>query len=183
MDTDTFQKMVSGAWYEPWKLNEVRRQAQMLCARYNALRVEDATGREACLKELLGAIGEGTVIEQPFHCDYGKNIRLGARCFLNYQCILLDCAPITFGEHVLCGPNCGLYTAVHPVDPAQRLTDMERALPITLEDNVWLGGSVTVLPGVTIGRNTVVGAGSVVTKSLPSNVVVAGNPARIIREL
>lgn len=183
MDEQEYQKMVSGAWYDPSRLVSERLMAQGLCARLNALPPADVEGRGALLHALLGFMGEGVCVEQPFHCDYGRNIRLGARTFLNYGCTLLDCAPITLGEHVLCGPNCALYTAIHPFDPAERLTDRERAAPITLGDNVWLGGGVTVLPGVTIGANTVVGAGSVVTKDLPANVIAAGNPARILRPL
>ena len=175
--------MISGAWYDPSRLAPERLRAQTLCARYNALLPGETLERAHLLGTLLGSLGEGVCVEQPFRCDYGRNIRFGARTFLNYGCTLLDCAPITFGEHVLCGPNCAFYTAIHPLDPAERLTDRERAAPITLGDNVWLGGNVTVLPGVTIGANTVVGAGSVVTKDLPANVIAAGNPARVLRTL
>lgn len=183
MDEVEYQKMITGAWYAPERLAPERLKAQCLCAQYNALPPDDTAGRKALLRTLLGAMGENVCVEQPFRCDYGRNIRLGARTFLNYGCTFLDCAPITLGEHVLCGPNCSFYTAIHPIDPAERLTDRERAAPIVLEDNVWLGGNVTVLPGVTIGANTVVGAGSVVTRDLPPNVVAAGNPARILRHL
>ena len=183
MDEQEYRKMISGAWYDPSRLAPERLRAQTLCARYNALLPGETLERANLLGTLLGFLGEGVCVEQPFRCDYGRNIRFGARTFLNYGCTLLDCAPITFGEHVLCGPNCAFYTAIHPLDPAERLTDRERAAPITLGDNVWLGGNVTVLPGVTIGANTVVGAGSVVTKDLPANVIAAGNPARVLRPL
>lgn len=184
MNSETeFAKMVAGERYFPPALAELRLRAQTLCAHYNALPPADTAARTALLCDLLGAYAPSAVIEQPFRCDYGCNIRIGAASFLNYNCVMLDCAPITLGNHVLCGPNCSFYTAIHPTDPAERLTDAESAKPITLHDNVWLGGNVTVLPGVTIGKNSVVGAGSVVTKSLPENVVAAGNPARIIRQL
>lgn len=184
MDAESdYQKMIAGEWYNPPALAERRLRAQTLCSQYNALPPGETAARLALLQELLGAVDASAVIEQPFHCDYGCNITLGPRAFLNYNCVMLDCAPITLGEHVLCGPGCSFLTAIHPVDPAARLTDTERAEPITLHDNVWLGGNVTILPGVTIGKNTVVGAGSVVTRSLPENVVAAGNPARIIRQL
>lgn len=183
MDEQEYQRMISGAWYDPSRLAPGRLHAQTLCARYNALLPSETSERTRLLGDLLGFLGECVCVEQPFRCDYGRNIRLGSRTFLNYGCTLLDCAPITFGEHVLCGPNCSFYTAIHPLAPAERLTDRERAAPITLGDNVWLGGNVTVLPGVTIGANTVVGAGSVVTKDLPANVIAAGNPARILRPL
>ncbi len=183
MDTETYEKMISGQWYQPANLAPERLRAQTICADYNNLRPVDDKRRGKLLRDLLGAVAENVCVEQPFHCDYGRNITLGPRTFLNYGCVMLDCAPITLGEHVLVGPGCHFYTAIHPIDPIERLTDNERAEPIVIEDNVWLGGHVTVLPGVTIGRNTVVGAGSVVTKDLPPNVVAAGNPARVIRTL
>ncbi len=183
MDTETYDLMVSGAWYDPSKLSPERVRAQTACADYNALRPLDMPRRTRALRSLLGALGEGVVVEQPFRCDYGRNIALGERTFLNYGCVMLDCAPITLGRHVLVGPGCHFYTAIHPIDPLERMTDRERAEPIAIGDNVWLGGHVTVLPGVTIGENTVVGAGSVVTRSLPANVVAVGNPARVVREL
>ncbi len=182
-DTDVRFRMISGAWYNPAELAQARLAAQTRCRAYNALPPADQPAREACLRDFLGEFGIGSIIEQPFHCDYGFNIHLGDRCFLNYGCTLLDCAPITFGNHVLCGPDCGFYTAIHPLDPTARLTDIECAKPIYLADNVWIGGHVTILPGVSIGKNTVVGAGSVVTHDLPANVIAAGNPARIIRPL
>lgn len=178
-----YQKMIAGEWYYPPVLAEKRLRSQTLCAQYNALPPAETAARLAILQELAGSFDSTAVIEQPFHCDYGCNIKMGPRSFLNYNCVMLDCAPITLGEHVLCGPNCSFLTAIHPTDPEERLTDRERAAPITLHDNVWLGGNVTILPGVTIGKNTIVGAGSVVTKSLPENVVAVGNPARIIRQL
>ena len=176
MDEETFSKMVSGEWYNPASLEPERLRAQTICA-------EDDKRRWKLMNDLFGTVGEGAWVMQPFHCDYGRNIQLGPKCFLNYGCVMLDCAPILFGEHVLAGPGCHFYTAIHPTDPDARATDMERAEPIIIGNNVWLGGHVTVLPGVRIGDNTIVGAGSVVTKSLPANVIAVGNPARVIKKL
>ncbi|MEG1479720.1 MAG: sugar O-acetyltransferase [Kiritimatiellia bacterium] len=180
---DVFRQMIAGETYDPQQLSAERLRAQCLCHQYNQLSPQETLARQQCLHELLGFIGEQVCIEQPFHCDYGCNIKLGARTFLNYHCTMLDCAPITLGEHVLCGPNCSFYTAIHPLSPEERQTDLERALPIVIGDNVWLGGNVTILPGVTIGANSVVGAGSVVTKDLPPRVLAVGQPARIVRTL
>lgn len=183
MDEETFSKMVSGEWYNPANLEPERLRAQTICADFNALRPTDDKRRWKLMNDLFGTVGEGAWVMQPFHCDYGRNIQLGPKCFLNYGCVMLDCAPILFGEHVLAGPGCHFYTAIHPTDPDARATDMERAEPIIIGNNVWLGGHVTVLPGVRIGDNTIVGAGSVVTKSLPANVIAVGNPARVIKKL
>jgi maltose O-acetyltransferase len=132
---------------------------------------------------LLGAVGEGTVIRPPFQCDYGSQIHIGARTFANWGLIALDVAKITIGDDVQIGPNVQLLTATHPIEPAPRRAKWEGSKPITLHDNVWLGGGVIVCPGVTIGENTVVGAGSIVTRDLPANVVAVGNPARVIRTI
>lgn len=120
---------------------------------------------------------------QPFHCDYGYNIEIGENFFANYNCVILDGAKVTFGDNVFIAPNCSFYTAGHPIDVLQRNQGLEYALPIKIGNNVWIGGNVTVLPGVTIGDNTVIGAGSLVNKDIPSNVVAAGNPCRVIREI
>jgi acetyltransferase-like isoleucine patch superfamily enzyme len=183
MQRETFQKMIAGEWYFPAELADLRTKAQTACYQYNALAPSEIEARATALKNLLGSVAPDVVIEQPFHCDYGCNITMGEGSFLNYNCVILDCAPVTLGKHVLCGPGCSFFTAIHPTDPTDRLTNVERAAPITLKDNVWLGGNVTILPGVTIGENTVVGAGSVVTRDLPANVIAVGNPAKIIKQL
>jgi maltose O-acetyltransferase len=139
--------------------------------------------RDALLARLLGAIGADTFIRPPLYIDYGTNITIGARCFANYGLTALDVAPITIGDDVLFGPHVQLLTPTHPLEPGPRRDKWEAAKPITIEDNVWLGGGVIVLPGVTIGENTVVGSGAVVTKDLPANVVAVGNPAKAIRGL
>jgi maltose O-acetyltransferase len=132
---------------------------------------------------LLGTLGEGAEIRPPISCDYGYQIHIGARTFINYGAVLLDVATIILGEDVQVGPNVQILTPTHPLEPEPRLAKWEAARPITIGNNVWLGGGVIICPGVTIGKNTVVGAGAVVTKDLPANVVAVGNPARVIRQL
>ena len=139
--------------------------------------------RRRILDALLGAFGSGSEIRPPLYCDYGYQLRLGARCFVNFGLVALDVALITIGDDVQIGPNVQLLTATHPVEPELRRAKYESAAPIALGANVWLGGGVIVLPGVDVGADTVVGAGAVVTRSLPPGVVAVGNPARVIRSL
>lgn len=139
--------------------------------------------RHALLRQLLGALGEDPWIESPFSCDYGYNIAIGNNFYANNHCTILDCAQVTIGNNVLFGPNVSLYTPNHPMDANERREGYERALPISIGNDVWVGGSVTILPGVTIGHNTVIGAGSVVTKSIPANVVAVGVPCRVLRRI
>jgi maltose O-acetyltransferase len=143
----------------------------------------DHEARRALLTELLGAFGEGSEIRPPLQCDYGYQTFFGARCFANWGLISLDVATVTIGDDVQIGPNVQLLTATHPVEPGPRRAKWEAAQPIVIGDNVWLGGGVIVCPGVTIGENTVVGAGSVVVHDLPADVVAVGAPAKPIREL
>lgn len=159
------------------------RRAMELMERFNASPAADGEARRAILRELLGAFGEGSEIRAPMYCDYGRYIAIGNGTFINFGAMLIDVAPITIGDDCQLGPNVQLLTPLHPVEPGPRREKWESAKPITLKDNVWLGGGVIVLPGVTIGENTVVGAGAVVTKDLPANVVALGNPARVVREL
>ena len=176
-------RMLAGELYlahDPELIAE-RRRAQVLLARFNAAPPEDDAGRAEALTALLGGLGEGAVVNPPFRCDYGAQITIGARSFLNYGCVLLDCALIVIGQEVQIGPGVQLYTATHPIDAATRRAGWESALAIAIGDGVWLGGGAIVCPGVSIGENTVVGAGSVVTRSLPANVVAAGNPCRVLR--
>ena len=158
-------------------------RAQTLTHRYNALDPADAEARRALLTDLLGAFGEGSTIRAPFHCDYGYRTTVGAGTFVNWGLVALDVGPITIGDAVQIGPGVQLLTATHPVEPGPRREGWEGSAPITIEDNVWLGGGVVVLPGVTIGRDSVVGAGSVVTRDVPPGVVVVGNPARVVRDI
>jgi maltose O-acetyltransferase len=135
------------------------------------------------LRELLGSVGPGTVIRPPLRCDYGFQTHIGARTFANWGLIALDVAKITIGDDVQIGPNVQLLTATHPIEPEPRRAKWEGSQPIAIGNNVWLGGGVIVCPGVSIGENTVVGAGAVVVRDLPANVVAVGNPARVIRKL
>lgn len=178
------EKMISGEKYFPTdkELIEERTRAKELCFKYNSLPNSEEKSRKAILKELLGQCYDDIIIESNFFCDYGYNIKAGKSFYINHNCVMLDCAPITFGDRVLIGPNCGFYTAMHPINAEERATWAESAKPITVGSDVWFGGNVTVLPGVTIGSNVVIGAGSVVTKDIPSNVVAVGNPCKVIRE-
>lgn len=161
-----------------------RRRAQQLCDQFNRSGPEETEHRDAVLRELLGKLGEGSWIMPRFQCDYGYLIEIGSNSFLNYDAILLDCAPISIGDDVSIGPRCQLLTALHPMhDHELRRQRWETAAPIRIGNNVWFGGGVIVCPGVTVGDDTVVGAGSVVTRELPPRVFAAGNPARVIREL
>ena len=158
-------------------------RAAILTAQFNATAGDDHAGRHAILKQLLGALGEGSVLRPPIRCDYGYQTFIADRTFANWGLILLDVGRITIGDDVQIGPNVQLLTATHPIEPEPRRAKWEGSQPITIGNNVWLGGGVIVCPGVTIGENTVVGAGAVVVKDLPANVVAVGNPARGIRSL
>lgn len=151
---------------------------------YNQLRPSEAARRLEILKGLLGAIGDDEiVINQPFYCDYGRQIRVGKRFFANFGWTVLDEALVTIGDDCFIGPNVSIYTACHSTDPVERNTRREWARPVTIGDNVWIGGSVTILPGVTIGSNVSIGAGSVVVKDIPDNCVAVGNPCRVVKWL
>jgi maltose O-acetyltransferase len=159
------------------------RRARRLQDRYNATRAHEDDERRRLLEELLGSFGAGSEIRAPFFCDYGVHITVGARVFSNFGLVALDVATIRIGDDVQIGPNVQLLTATHPVDADLRRAKWESGAPITIGDNVWLGGGAIVLPGVGIGDDTVVGAGAVVTRDLPARVVAVGNPARVVRSL
>ena len=178
------QRMLAGHWYTvDDELEALMRRAQQLAERYAQMWNTDPSGARGVLDDLLGSLGEHTVIRPPLYVDYGVHIRVGARTFVNFGLVALDVAEITIGNDVQIGPNVQLLTPVHPVEPGPRRDKLEAAKPITIGDNVWLGGGVIVCPGVTIGENTVVGAGAVVTKDLLANVLAVGNPARALREI
>lgn len=157
--------------------------AKDMCYEYNNLHPRKKDDRKAVLKLLLGGIKGDALIEPPFFCDYGYNIKVGHKFYANHGCVMLDPAEITFGDNVFLGPNCGFYTAEHPLDAMQRRDDLELARPIKVGNDVWFGGNVVVLAGVTIGDNVVIGAGSVVTKDIPSNCIAYGNPCRVRRTI
>ncbi|MBA2813732.1 sugar O-acetyltransferase [Streptomyces sp. KM273126] len=158
-------------------------RAVSLAARYQAAFAEDAEAAQPLLEELLGSLGEQAHVRPPLYVDYGSNITIGARTFVNYNLTALDVAPITIGEDCQIGPNVQLLTPTHPLEPQPRRDKLEAAQPIVIGDNVWIGGGAIILPGVTIGDNSVIGAGAVVTKDVPANVVAVGNPARVVRSL
>ena len=163
------------------ELAERSRHARDSAAAYNATPAGHEPLRQMLLGELLGSLGEDSVVRPPLQVEFGTNLHLGARCFVNVGLVALDAAEIRLGDDVQVGPNVQLLTPTHPVDPDLRRDKWEAARPITIGDNVWLGGGVIVLPGVSIGADTVVGAGAVVTRDLPTGVVAVGNPARVVR--
>lgn len=160
-----------------------RLYCKSLCFDYNQLSPLKLNEREELIRKIVARADGPFLIEQPFYCDQGYNIELGRNFFANHNLIILDAATVKFGENVFIGPNCGFYTAGHPLDVEQRNQGLEYAYPITVGDNVWFGGNVVVLPGVTIGSGSVIGAGSVVNRDIPPGVVAAGNPCRVIREI
>lgn len=175
--------MLAGLPYDPAdpELVTARARAEELLVRLQAMAGKAA--RTVLLRELLGGIGPGTAIRPGFACDYGSQIRLGAGCFVNFNCVFLDCAPITIGDRVQIAPAVQFYTATHPLAAAERATGLESARPITVGDDAWIGGGAIILPGVTLGAGCVVAAGAVVTRDVAPGVLVAGNPARQLRSL
>lgn len=165
------------------ELLEERNRCKDLCYEFNHCRPSDIKNQQKVLKKLLGHTKQVFTVTAPFWCDYGYNITIGENFYTNHNCIILDAAKVTFGDNVFIGPNCCFSTAGHPLDVEQRNRGLEIALPITVGDNVWIGASVTVLPGVTIGSNVVIGAGSVVTKDIPDGAAAVGNPCKILRKL
>lgn len=160
-----------------------RLKCKELCFEYNSLSPVETEKRENLLRQLLGKTAQHFLIEQPFYCDYGYNIEIGENFYSNVNCVILDGAKVTFGNNVFIAPNCGFYTAGHPLDAAQRRAGLEYAKPITVGNDVWIGAGVSVMPGVNIGSNVVIGAGSVVTKDIPDDSLAYGNPCRIIKKL
>ena len=165
------------------ELIEERKVAKELCYDFNQLRPSDEEGQQEMLNRLLGKVGKNTCIIAPFWCDYGYNIEIGDNFFANHNLVMLDCAKIKIGHNAFIGPDCGFYTAGHPIKVSERNTGREYSKPITIGDNVWIGGGVKVMPGVVIGDNCVIGAGSVVTKDIPSNTIAMGNPCKVYRKL
>lgn len=180
------EKMRRGLLYDanndPELLAE-RARCKDLCFAYNQLPPSRTEEQEALIRRLLGRTRERFCVTAPFWCDYGRNIEIGENFYTNHNCVILDGAKVTFGDNVFIAPNCVFSTAGHPLDAGQRNRGLEYAYPITVGDNVWFGASVTVLPGVRIGSNTVIGAGSVVNRDIPDGVVAVGNPCRVLRPI
>uniref|UniRef100_UPI00405782D6 sugar O-acetyltransferase n=1 Tax=Agathobacter sp. TaxID=2021311 RepID=UPI00405782D6 len=180
------EKMEQKLWYDAnydKELVELRLAAEDLCFELNQTRPKDNQKREAILKELIPDLGENCTILSPFVTDYGCYSKIGHDTFINHNAYLMDGGGITIGKHCFIGPNCGMYTAIHATLPEERNAGLEKALPIAIGDNCWIGADVTILPGVTIGANTIIGAKSVVTKDIPDSVIAVGNPCRVLREI
>ncbi|OOM05955.1 sugar O-acetyltransferase [Clostridium saccharobutylicum] len=179
------EKMLRGKPYKSFEetlLNE-RQRAKELLFDFNALRPSEINKRNDVIKDLFGKTGESFFIEPPFRCDYGYNIEIGENFYSNYNCIILDCAKVTIGNNVFLAPNVGIYTAGHPIHYEPRNEEYEYAFPISIGNNVWIGGNTVINPGVNVGDNCVIGSGSVITKDIPANCIAVGNPCRVIREI
>lgn len=180
------EKMLNGLLYDAnydKSLIKERTDCKILCSKYNNIPYENSKERNYIIRQILGKIKNNFVIEPSFWCDYGYNIEIGDNFYSNHNLVILDPAKVKFGDNVFIGPNCGFYTAGHPLDYDQRNKGLEYAKPITVGNNVWFGGNVTVMPGVKIGNNSVIGGGSVVIKDIPDNIVAVGNPCKVIKEI
>jgi len=180
-----WEKLQQGMVYNDFSedLASKRVEAKKLFKAYNKTTDEDTQLRKELLSDLLCYVGEGVNIEPDFRCEFGKNITIGDRVYINFGCIILDCAEVTIGNHVLIGPNLGVYAVNHGFDPEERIAGACYGKPVRIEDKVWIGGNVTILAGVTVGEGSIIGAGSVVTKDIPPRVIAAGNPCRVIRPI
>lgn len=179
------EKMLCGELYnaEDIELIRDRAVAKDMCFEYNKISSSDIIKKMGLIKNIFGKTGGQVIVESNFWCDYGYNISVGENFYMNHNGVILDCAKVEFGDNVFIGPNCGFYTAGHPIEIDVRNEGLEYAKPIKVGNNVWIGGNVVVLPGVTIGTNVTIGAGSVVTKDIPSNTVAYGNPCRVVKEI
>ncbi|WP_299700799.1 sugar O-acetyltransferase [uncultured Pontibacter sp.] len=179
------EKMLAGELYDALdkQLSEERLQARLLLKELNDSREDQEEERYRILKALIPNAGAGLWLQPPFYCDYGYNMVVGEKVFFNFNCVVLDVAEVRIGSRTLFGPNVQVYTATHPMDHRERASGLEYAKPIQIGEDVWVGGSAVICPGISIGDRSVIGAGSVVTKDIPADVFAAGNPCRVIREL
>lgn len=179
------EKMLEGELYDPLdsQLFAERQHARLISKAFNDTSIDQQEERDRLIKELIPESGQGVWIEPPFYCDYGSNIMLGNKVYFNFNCVVLDVAPVRVGSNVLFGPAVHIYTATHPLSAVERRTGLELGRPVEIGDDVWVGGGVIICPGIRVGARSVIGAGSIVTKDIPEDVVAAGNPCRIIREV
>lgn len=179
------ERMLAGLPYKAWLdgLSEERMACKKQIHAFNLLPPEEEDRAEEMIRALLGKAGKDAWINAPFHCDYGYNIEVGDNFFANYNLTILDVAKVVIGNNVQIAPNVSIYTAGHPVHPDSRNSGYEYGIPVTIGDNVWIGGDVVILPGVTIGSSSIIGAGSVVTKDVPEWVIAAGNPCKVVRKI
>lgn len=179
------EKMLRGDMYDPLdpKLMEERMQARLLFQRINVMNEMHREARTKLVYELFGQAGDNLWIEPPFFCDYGYNIKVGHYVFMNFNCCILDVMAVTIGDHVMIGPNVQIYTTTHPLNASERNSGKEYAKAVYIGNNVWIGGGAIICPGVEIGDGAVIGAGAVVTRKVPENVFVGGNPAKIIKKI
>ncbi len=185
MNKSEKEKMLAGELYvaSDGELVKMHERARELLYQFNSSTPAQIAERESIIQKLFGAIGAGSVVRPPFFCDYGKYIFAGRKLFVNYDCVIIDCNEVRIGDNVLLAPKVQIYTANHPFESELRRAELEMALPVVIGDDVWIGGGAIICPGVEIGSGTTIGAGSVVTKSIPPNVLAAGNPCRVIRTL
>ncbi len=182
--SENIERMSDGEWYiTDGAVLDLQLERQTLMERYNATSITETVTRRELLVELIGEVGDDVEVRSPVYVDYGSNVRIGTGVFVNYGCQLADVATITIEDDCQIGPNVQFLTPIHPLEPDRRAAKWETAKPITIGRNVWIGGGAIVCPGVSIGADTVVGAGAVVTRDLPARVVAVGNPARVVREL
>jgi len=179
------ERMLAGLPYKAWMdgLSEERMENKLRIYAYNQCRPNQKEELTRQIKAILGKTGKDVSVEQPFHCDYGKNIEVGENFFANYNLTVLDVGKVIIGDNAQIAPNVSIYTAGHPVHPQSRNSGYEYGISVTIGDNVWIGGSTVINPGVHIGNNVVIGSGSVVTKDLPDNVIAVGSPCRVIRKI
>lgn len=179
------EKMLAGELYDPLDADLVagRRRARLLALRLNQSSDDEKELRRELLQELFGSSGENLWLEPPFYCDYGSNIHVGDNVFFNFNCVVLDVAEVTIGSGTMFGPAVQIYTATHPIEAHERMKGLEAGKPIAIGKEVWVGGGAIILPGVTIGDRSVIGAGAVVTRDIPADVFAAGNPCRVVKEL
>lgn len=177
--------MLAGELYDALdpQLSEERIKTRLLIKELNDTREDETSERTRILQQLIPNQGQGLWLQPPFYCDYGYNIKLGDKVFFNFNCVVLDVTYVIIGSRTLFGPNVQIYTATHPINHKERASGLEYAKPITIGEDVWIGGSAVICPGVSIGDRSVIGAGSVVTKDIPADVFAAGNPCRVIRSV